>query len=146
MLANWKRIYLIKDCNSFLNFAVKKNYELWIALSYYALEAVLEWCFAKGVLQKAIIKFSSSEAYNFIKKETLAQCFPVNFTKFLRTTFFTEHLWWLLLHITDQLVIYYMHLKYMKDLYSNKYISILEEFFQTRYHTSYNRKNESGLR
>ena len=81
-----------------------------------------------------------------LKKRLWHRCFPVNFTKFLRTTFFTEHLWWLLLHITDQLVIYYMHLKYMKDLYSNKYISILEEFFQTRYHTSYNRKNESGLR
>ena len=24
-------------------------------------------------------------------------CFPVNFVKFLRTTLFTEHLWWLLL-------------------------------------------------
>ena len=24
-------------------------------------------------------------------------CFPVNFEKFLRTPFFTEHLWWLLL-------------------------------------------------
>ena len=81
-----------------------------------------------------------------LKKRLWHRCFPVNFTKFLRTTFFTEHLWWLLLHITDQLVIYYMHLKYMKDLYSNKYISILEEFFQKRYHTSYNRKNESGLR
>ena len=81
-----------------------------------------------------------------LKKRLWHRCFPVNFAKFLRTTFFTEHLWWLLLHITDQLVIYYMHLKYMKDLYSNKYISILEEFFQTRYHTSYNRKNESGLR
>ena len=26
-------------------------------------------------------------------------CFPVNFVKFLRTSFFIEHLWWLLLHI-----------------------------------------------
>ena len=24
-------------------------------------------------------------------------CFPVNFVKFLRTPFFIEHLWWLLL-------------------------------------------------
>ena len=34
---------------------------------------------------------------NFIKKETLAQCFLVNFVEFLRTPFLTEHLWWLLL-------------------------------------------------
>ena len=31
------------------------------------------------------------------KKESLAQVFPVNFAKFLRTHFLTEHLWWLLL-------------------------------------------------
>ena len=31
------------------------------------------------------------------KKEALAQVFPVNFMKFLRTRFLTEHLWWLLL-------------------------------------------------
>ena len=34
------------------------------------------------------------EACNFIKKETLAR---VNFAKFLRTPFFIEHFWWLLL-------------------------------------------------
>ena len=34
-----------------------------------------------------------------LKKETLAQVFPVNFAKFLRTPFFiVEHLRWLLLH------------------------------------------------
>ena len=37
------------------------------------------------------------EACNFIKKETLAQVFPVEFAKFLRTPFLTEHLRWLLL-------------------------------------------------
>ena len=37
------------------------------------------------------------EACNFVKKETLHRCFPVNFVKFLRTPFLTEHLWWLLL-------------------------------------------------
>ena len=34
---------------------------------------------------------------NFIKNETLAQVFSVNFVKFLRTPFYIEHLWWLLL-------------------------------------------------
>ena len=37
------------------------------------------------------------EACNFIKKETLVQVFPVEFAKFLRTPFLTEHLRWLLL-------------------------------------------------
>ena len=30
---------------------------------------------------------------NFIRKGTWHGCFPVNFVKFLRFTFFTEHLW-----------------------------------------------------
>ena len=33
---------------------------------------------------------------NFIKERLQHGCFPVKFTRFLRTTFFTEHLRWLL--------------------------------------------------
>ena len=32
-----------------------------------------------------------------LKKRPWHRCFPVNFVKFLRTSFFTEHLRWLLL-------------------------------------------------
>ena len=35
-----------------------------------------------------------------LKKRLWHRCFPVNFTKFLRTTFFIEHVWWLLLYIS----------------------------------------------
>ena len=34
---------------------------------------------------------------NLLKKETLAQVFPVNFVKFLRIPFVKEHLWCMLL-------------------------------------------------
>ena len=34
-----------------------------------------------------------------LKKRLWQRCFPVRFVKFLRTRFFTEHLWWLLLLI-----------------------------------------------
>ena len=34
-----------------------------------------------------------------LKKSLWHRSFPVNFAKFLITTFFTEHLWWLLLNI-----------------------------------------------
>ena len=37
-------------------------------------------------------------AYNFIKKETPAQVFSCEFCEISKNTFFTEHLWWLLLH------------------------------------------------
>ena len=38
-----------------------------------------------------------AQAYNFIKKEFLAQVFSMNFAKFLRTPFLTEYIWRLLL-------------------------------------------------
>ena len=34
-----------------------------------------------------------------LKKRLWHRCFPVNFVKFLRATFYKEHLWWLLLTI-----------------------------------------------
>ena len=36
------------------------------------------------------------------KKRLWHRCFPVNITKFLRTPFLTEHLWWLLLKINKK--------------------------------------------
>ena len=36
-----------------------------------------------------------------LKKKLWHRCFPVNFVKFLRTPFFAEHLWWLLLEIAN---------------------------------------------
>ena len=39
----------------------------------------------------------AGQACNFIEKRLWHRCFPVNFTKFLRTPFLTEHLRWLLL-------------------------------------------------
>ena len=41
---------------------------------------------------------------NFIKIETLAQLFSVDFAKILRTPFFTEHLRWLLLHLIQSCI------------------------------------------
>ena len=39
---------------------------------------------------------ASASACNFIKKETLAQVFIVNFAKFLRKSFLAEHLRWVI--------------------------------------------------
>ena len=36
-----------------------------------------------------------------LKKSLWHRCFPVNFVKYLRTPFVTEHLWWLLLKIVE---------------------------------------------
>ena len=34
-----------------------------------------------------------------LKKRLWHRCFPVNFEKFLRTPFYIEHLWWMLLNL-----------------------------------------------
>ena len=60
----------------------------------------------KGVL---IISQNSQEAGNFIKKRLWHRCFPVNFAKFVRTPFLTEHLWWLLLKFTFLPFYYTLH-------------------------------------
>ena len=46
------------------------------------------------------------EAYNFIKKETVALVFSCEFCKIFIKTFFTEHLQWLLLKFPTSLLMY----------------------------------------
>ena len=71
MVENWNRILLIKEYSLF-NLVVKKDFsgktmfnlyffmarkyftEIWIAVSYLALEAVLEWCSANQVCYKKL--------------------------------------------------------------------------------------------
>ena len=40
-----------------------------------------------------LIKLQASQPATLLKKRLWHRCFPVNFAKFLRTTFFIEHLW-----------------------------------------------------
>ena len=42
-------------------------------------------------------KIAGLRPVTLLKKRFWHSCFPVNFVKFLRTPFFTAHLWWLLL-------------------------------------------------
>ena len=69
-----------------------------------SLEAVVQRYSVKKVFLE-ISQYSQENTWpeslfliNFIKKEAQAQGFPVNFVKFLRTPFFIEHLWRLLLY------------------------------------------------
>ena len=61
-------------------------------------EAAVQMCFVKKVFFQ-FLQNSQPETCNFIKKETLAQIFSCEFRKIFKSTFFTEHLWWLLLNI-----------------------------------------------
>ena len=48
---------------------------------------------------------SNLKACNVIKKRLYHRYFPVNFTKFLRTASFTEHLQWLLMECVEAVLI-----------------------------------------
>ena len=52
-----------------------------------------------SVLESLVNKVAELQACNFIKKWLQDRCFPVNIAKFLRTTFFIEHLRWLVLQV-----------------------------------------------
>ena len=58
-----------------------------------------EVIYKKGVL-KIFAKFTGKHLCQsfFLKKRLWHRCFPVNFSKFLRTPVLTEHLRWLFLH------------------------------------------------
>ena len=51
---------------------------------------------------------------NLLKKRLWRWCFPVGFSKFLKTSFFIEHLWWLLLHLLLLSKIYYYQKKHLR--------------------------------
>ena len=75
------------------------------------LEAVVQRCSVKKGVPRNLAKFTGKKLcqnlfFNKVgglrpatlfKKRLWQWYFPVNFAKFLRTTFLTEHLWWLLL-------------------------------------------------
>ena len=44
-------------------------------------------------------KVSGLRPATLLKKRLWHRCFPANFVKFLRTPFYIEHLWWLLLNL-----------------------------------------------
>ena len=60
-----------------------------------------------------------------LKKTLWHGCFPVNFAKFLRTPFFKEHFWWLLLYkATPKRSL--MIIKSLKDIRQNNLGKIMK--------------------
>ena len=69
-------------------------------------------------------KVAGLKVCNFIKNRLQHRCFPMKFANFLRTPFFIEHFWWLLLKLMN----------------SNNYLRILP-IFATRYFHQFFYKN-----
>ena len=82
-----------------------------LTLALLSAEAVVQRCSVKKVFleisqshrktpvpETLFNKFAGLRPATLLKKSLWHRCFPVNFAKFLRTPFFTEHLRWLLLY------------------------------------------------
>ena len=92
-------IFISRGFNLTKDLSKSEGYGLLFLKVY--LEEVIRRCSVKNML----LKISQNSQENtcvrvyFLKKRLFHGCFPVNFVKFLRTPFCTEHLRWLLLYI-----------------------------------------------
>ena len=101
------------------------------------LEVFLETFTGKHLCQSLFFnKVAGLGPATLLKKGLWHRCFPVNFEKFLRTPFSTEHPWWLLLrsinHITTKTVI-----NLIAPFTSNKFVGYFWKinFFQSHLDT-----------
>ena len=102
----------------------------------YALEAVVRSCSVKKAFLK-ILKNAEENAcarVSFLKKRLWNRCFVVNFAKFLRTSFLTEHLRWLLLAFQSESTCYSLRTSCSKQA---QYL----KFKWTKTSWKYNRSN-----
>ena len=97
------------------------------------------YCIAKVVIRwdrmsrlevftrKQLCESLSLRPATLLKKKLWHKCFPMNFVKFLRTPFYKEHLWWLLLlrvriNIENMFFSYHHHnIKFSHHHYHYKY-------------------------
>ena len=108
----------------------------------YASKAVAKSCSIK----KAFLKISQNlqeiacARVSFLKKRLWHRCFLVNFAKFLRTSFLTEHLRWLLLTFQSESTLYsfrtscskqaqYLTVKWTKTFWKYNHSSIVQISF-----------------
>ena len=98
---------LIKLVTGFMGFSMVKN----TVIKKQSLGGVLlKRCsqkFRKHLCQSLFFnKVTGLRRGTLLKKRLWHRCFPVNFAKFVRTSFFTEHLRWLLLVISPNFLVW----------------------------------------
>ena len=97
-LATW----LKRDSNTFVFLLVLRYFQEHHLIEYLRWLLILAYIKKDFILAKSIFLCEKSNVlwtpYIFVEVPWRSRCFPVNFVKFLRTPFFTEHLRWLLLN------------------------------------------------
>ena len=106
---------------SFLKIAVLKIGELCLqrTCNFINTETVVQQCSVKKVFLEILKNPQDLELQLYLKKRLLHRCFAVNFAKYLRTTFLTEHLWWLLLLIFNFFYVSRILLTFSKTFFQN---------------------------
>ena len=75
---------------------------------------ILQYSQKRLGLESLLKKVAGPEARKYIKSRLQDRCFPVNIAKFLRTAFYIEQLWWLLLELRHFFSLWYITLKLMR--------------------------------
>ena len=90
------------------------------------LEAVTQRCSVKKVFLETLQNSQENTCVIFLlKMKHWRRCFPVNFLKFLKTPFLTEHLWWLLLSNLGEIIIPLLN----EFFFSFKKLTLKSRFF-----------------
>ena len=102
-----------------------------------------EWYWSGAI---ATYRSSRLRPATLLKKKLWHRYFPVNFVKFLITSFYINHLWWLLLNIEKKYLssfpiktikqIIFCSVVYEKKR-KNKYVSKIENLFTWNFHWTY---------
>ena len=88
----WDNVAGITPILLFCNFF---TCELFSRKTVQGTEAVVRRCSVK----KVFLEIEGLRSVAWLKKSLWHGCFPLNFAKFLKTPYFTKHLWWLLLKV-----------------------------------------------
>ena len=109
LIINFKQVFTfflpVVDC-TFYKSNIKSNCIL--LLCHVRVRSSHQEVFCKEVVLSNFAKFTEKHLCQslFLKRRLWHRCFPVNFAKFLRTPFLTEHLWWLLLAFQSESTLY----------------------------------------
>ena len=70
--------------------------------------------FSQNSQEKHLCQSLFNKVAGLLKRRIEHRCFPVNFAKFLRTPFFIEYLWWLLLLLLKYIMHFFVDRFWLK--------------------------------
>ena len=90
--------YLNPGRAQFTQGSASKDYQEKNSYKNFTKTAIIKSYYPKAANGVVLVSLLLTWPATLLKKRLWHRCFPVNFAKFLRTPFFIEHFWWLLLY------------------------------------------------